>query len=391
MRLTSTLISTIFLTISIPAHAQFGNLLKDFKGTAEAIQKSVQEGQPSKDGNPLSLPSPGGGMLSSDEYCNRFSNSPSVLALSKAMVPVKDRVATLEPRHTFLDNSNGDLEKWVVSNITKAIQPVDKFTNPQVKLNSMIDSVNLCIKKNGNSDLALVSVYNSSSIGSNNKNNIYTIYADTLKLGKLGNHGSHPREATLLAFLFAGAEEEIKKISPDPTASFNAFADSLKQHQKKLADNKAAEAEKEAQASKYRAEAAAFSASPDGQLLYSYQHFQIVQVCHDMRKGLAVQFVTANEMSDFKSKMKQIENKLKGSVKDKNTDRIWKAAEENNRNFGSIEIDGKQIKGIDLIAAITSNNKSNWVSAKSDCDIQVEAFREMIKDVLGNEQLKKSF
>jgi hypothetical protein len=190
---------------------------------------------------------------------------------------------------------------------------------------------------------------------------------------------------------FDDSEDEIKKISPNPTASFSAAADSLKQHQKKLADNKAAEAEKEAQAQKRRAEAAAFEASPDGQLLYSYQHFQIVQLCHDIRKGLAVQFVTNNEISDFKSKMKQIENKLKGSVKDKNTDRIWQAAEKNNRNFGSIELDGKQIQGIDLVSVITSNNKSNWTSAKADCDLQVELFRNQIKEVLGNEKLKKSF
>jgi hypothetical protein len=392
MRLFISITSSFLFFFSSPTMAQFGNLMKDLKGAAEAIQKSVQEAQPSKDGNPLSLPSAGGGVLSSEEYCKRFTGSPSVQALSKAMATLGKDSVKLTNDHTYLDNQNGDLEKWVSAKLAtlpgRTARP--PLTESQL-FTPLIDIVNSCAQKNVNTDLFLVGARSDYTGGADSKFLLGGSIPLVTRPGKVGHGNRNSREATILAFLFDGAEDEIKKISPNPTASFSAAADSLKQHQKKLADNKAAEAEKEAQAQKRRAEAAAFEASPDGQLLYSYQHFQIVQLCHDIRKGLAVQFVTNNEISDFKSKMKQIENKLKGSVKDKNTDRIWQAAEKNNRNFGSIELDGKQIQGIDLVSVITSNNKSNWTSAKADCDLQVELFRNQIKEVLGNEKLKKSF
>jgi|LakMenEpi03Aug12_release.lakeMendotaPanAssembly.Ray.scaffolds.fasta_scaffold366882_1 hypothetical protein len=390
MRFTTILISIFLSTNSVTVYAQFGNLLKDLKGAAEALQKNVQEGTPNKENTSPSTNNTIG-VVSADEYCKRFSNNPSVVALSQAMDAVGNPklVAGVSNQHTFLDNANGDLEKWVASKLDKlpgrsARPPL----NDSQLFNPLIEIINSCAKK---TNVFLVGA--TANRFGDVETNFLLGGAITLDSGpgKIARGNKNPREATLLAFLFDGADEEIKKVSPNPVASFNLAADSIKQNQKRIADNKAAAAEKEAQASKRRAEAAAFNSSPDGQLLYSYQHFQIIQLCHDIRKGLAVQFVTVNEFTDFKSKMKQIENKLKGSVKDKNTDRIWKAAEENNRNFGSIEIDGKPVKGIDLIAAITSNNKSNWMSAKNDCDIQVEAFRGMIKDVLGNEQIKKSF
>lgn len=379
-----------FLTAQ-SAHAQFGNLLKDLKGAADAIQKNVQDAQTNKDGSSPITSLGSTGVASADEYCKRFSNSPSIIALSQAMDSVGNPklVAGASNQHTFLDNSNGDLEKWVAAKLDKLPGRAAKppLTDSQL-FNPLIEIVNSCSKKTN-------AVIVGATLDRFGEIDTRFLLGGAITLdngaGKIGRGNRNPREATLLAFLFDGADEEIKKVSPNPVASFNIAAESIKQNQKRIADNKAAAAEKEAQASKRRAEAAAFDASPDGQLLYSYQHFQIVQLCHDIRKGLAVQFVTSNEISDFKSKMKQIENKLKNSVKDKNTDRIWKEAEARNRNFGATEIGGQPVKGIDLIATITNNNKSNWMTAKNDCDIQVEAFRGMIKDVLGNEQMKKSF
>lgn len=386
------LITIILLTLSIPAHAQFGNLLNNLKGAADAIQKSVQDGQPSKDGNTPTASGGTSGVADAEEYCKRFTNSPSVIALSQAMDSVgnPNLVIRYSNQHTYLDNANGDLEKWVASKLaslpsrdTRKGKDVDP-----VILNSMIKAVNSCVPK---SKFSLVGA----SKRSDTSNDIYYGIQTTISLengpGRIARFDKNPREASLMAFFFDGAEEEIKKVSPNPTASFDTAANKIKQEQKSLADAKAAEAEKEARIRKQNAEIDAFNASPDGQLLSSYRSFQIVQLCHDIRKGLAVQFVTANEMSDFKSKMKQIENKLKGSVKDKNTDRIWKLAEERNRDFGSFQIDGNKVKGVDLIATITNNNKSNWIAAKNDCDAMTQNFRQMVTEVLGNEPMKKSF
>jgi hypothetical protein len=390
MRLPYILLASLLFSGSV--HAQFGNLLKDLKGAAEALQKTVQEGQ---SGAVAKSPEPVTNIVKAvdaDEYCKRFTNNPSVIALSKAMDAVGNpkQVAGSSKQHTFLDNANGDLEKWVASKLNELPgRSAKPRLNDSQLFNPLIEIVNSCAQK---TDVFLVGA-SLDTFGRNIEPRFLLGGSITLDHApeKIARGNRNPREATLLAFFFDGADEEIKKVSPNPVASFNLAVDSLKQNEKRIADNKTAAAQKEAQAIKYQAEAAAFRASPDGQLLYSYQHFQIVQVCHDMRKELAIQFVTANEMSDFKTKIKQIENKLKGLVKDKNTDKIWKTAEENNRNWGSTEIDGKPVRGIDYIATITSNNKTNWISAKGDCDIQTQAFRDMIKDVLGNEPVRKTF
>jgi hypothetical protein len=392
-------IALLTIILQPSANAQFGNLmrdLKDLKGAIENIQQGTLPGvQPPAENSNVSkesTPKSSDSVVSSEEYCNRFSNSPSVQALAKAMAPLGKEAVKLSNRHTFLDNQNGDLEIWVASKLASLPGRNSRppLTEAQL-LNPLISIINSCAQKNTNSQIFLVGAEldRFESLGSNFLlGGSITVQSGPTKVAR-GN--KNPREATLLAFLFEGAEEEIKKISPNPVTSFNVAADSLRQHQKALADRQAGEKQAEAQAAKRRAEAAAYEASPEGQLLYSYQHFQIVQHCHDMRKGLAVQFVNANEMSDYKSKMKQIEGKLKGALKDGNTDRLWQLADKNNRNWGGTVIDGKLIGTMDYFEVLTNNNKANWVSAKGDCDIQSEAFRGMIKSVLGSTPVKKSF
>ena len=186
------------------------------------------------------------------------------------------------------------------------------------------------------------------------------------------------------------AKKEAAEIAQREAAE-KVQREAAERNRKKEEQAKASKAAEEEAATKRRAEAAAYDASPEGQLLYSYQHFQIVKHCHDMRKGLAVQFVNANEMADYSSKMKQIEGKLKGALKAGSTDRLWEIAEKNNRKFGGALIDGVLVGSMDYFEVLTNNNKTNWMSAKGDCDIQSEAFRGMIKSVLGNAPVKKSF
>lgn len=381
------------------AHAQFGDLLKDLKGAVEQIQKGSLPGvQPPSEtsSNTEKNASKGtGSVISSEEYCNRFNSSPSVQALSKAMDSLmketKDPAEVIRAQHSYLDNSNGDLEKWVAQKLaslpSRATSPRSKTVDPQV-LNSIIAAINSCA---ANTDAFLVGA----QLDHTGKADSKFILGGAITLdnrpGTVARDSKNPREATLLAFFFDGADEEIRRISPNPTASFSVAADSIRSHKSKVAQAKATEAAEEEAAKKRSAEAAAYEASPEGQLLYSYQHFQIVQHCHEMRKGLALQFVNANEMADYKSKMKQIEVRLKGALKDGNTDRLWQLAEKNNRSWGGMVFDGERVGAMDYFEVLTNNNKTNWVSAKSDCDIQAEAFRGMIKSALGNAPVKKSF
>ena len=341
-----------------------------------------------------------------EQYCNRFNNSPAVQALSKAMDSLAKETNSpamvIGSKHSYLDNSNGDLEKWVAQKLAlfpsrKAFCTLtqrDGKTIDPVILKSMADVINLCAKK---TDAFLVGArFRESAFSGRVTDEIDDTFINTNDIrtcrpGTVAKELRNPREATLLAFFFDGAEEEIRRISPNPSASFIVAADSVRQQQKKEEQAKASKAAEEAAATKRRAEAAAYNASPEGQLLYSYQHFQIVKHCHDMRKGLAVQFVNANEMADYSSKMKQIEGKLKGALKAGSTDRLWEIAEKNNRKFGGALIDGVLVGSIDYFEVLTNNNKTNWMSAKGDCDIQSEAFRGMIKSVLGNAPVKKSF
>jgi hypothetical protein len=330
-----------------------------------------------------------------EEYCNRFNNSPSVQALSKAMDSLVKETNSPEKvisaQHSYLDNPNGDLEKWVAQKLaslpSRAGSPTSETVDPKV-LNQMIAAINSCAAKTD----AFLGFAQLDHLGRADSNFIREgAITLTNRRGTVARGSKNPREATLLAFFFDGAEEEIRRISPDPTASFAVAADSIRNHRNKVAQAKASEAAEEEAAKKRRAEAAAYEASPEGQLLYSYQHFQIVQHCHEMRKGLAVQFVNAKEMADYSSQMKQIKGKLKGALKAGDTDRLWQLAEKNNRKWGGALIDGVLVGSMDYFEVLTNNNKTNWMSAKGDCDIQSEAFRLMVKSVLGNTPVKKSF
>ena len=410
------LFSIIFvgLLFSGTAHAQFGEFLKGLKNITDTLQNELGNVNDSQkkaaDTFPIATKS-AIAIPSAEEYCRRFTNSPSVSALSQAMDSLNNPIAVLKSEHTYLDNANGDLEKWVASKLAllpnrretmeRAMEKPMPTVTPEIEenvINSMIESVNKCalttdktlvgarLKTNFTESTILPTFLDKGGI------KLYEASGGKRMPGITSAYSNrNPREATLMAFFFDGAEEEIMKISPNPVASFDQAAAKIAQRQKALAEAKKAEAEKEARANKSRAEANAFAASPDGKLVRSYQHFQIVQLCHDIRKDYAIQFVNSTEMSDLKNKMKQIESKFKNLIQDGSTDRIWEQAEKNNRNFGSTEIDGIMIRGIDLITTITNNNKANWTSAKGDCDLQVWAFREMVKDVLGNEPLKKSF
>ena len=87
--------------------------------------------------------------------------------------------------------------------------------------------------------------------------------------------------------------------------------------------------------------------------------------------------------------MKSIESKLKGSLSEKNTDKLWAMAEGRNRKYDASA--GYGVVYVDIIEHIKTNNKTNWIAAKEDCDTIVEFFRTQSNELLGKESLKKNF
>ena len=133
--------------------------------------------------------------------------------------------------------------------------------------------------------------------------------------------------------------------------------------------------------------------TPDGKLVWAYQHFQIIQLCHDVRKDFALKFIGTTDYSDYRSKIKSLETKLKPSLTQKNVDILFSTAEERNRNYQPFYptlLD--KVNGIDLFKHITQSAKgSEWLTAKRDCDNFANNFRQIIDSNLGPDAIKKNF
>jgi hypothetical protein len=394
--------SSLVLMFCFPltGHAQFGGLLKDLKELKGGVEELLKNDQQQQKKNVTQEPP-----VSNANYCQRVTNNKDVQGYAALMREAHNKKATLSSdslnrlASNKFDNPDRSLTKAVRDRLSKSMGN-DHFAGMKYlsELNKIIGE---CAKSNVDIDLFYFFALN--------PNRDIDSQREDMRKNGLGYGGSAvaPRDridldsklssywASLYALNFDETEKLAGEISPPnlqalKSAITEEVASDIRhvESQKKRAEQEAAKA---AADQKKREEFAAFEASPEGQLLYSYQHFQIVQLCHDLRRGLAIQFVTNNEISEFKTKMKQVESKLKGSLTGKNTDKIWQSAEGNNRNFGAVEIDGEKIKGIDLISTITNNNKTNWTSAKADCDLQTAALRDMFDEILGKENLKKSF
>ena len=323
--------------------------------------------------------------LDFDNYCKRVSESPTVVKyLSQLDEFLTKQIDPEKLKKIKLDNTKGELAKTMQT----------RFNNLKGDLPyQAINVVTSCAQKNSNNKL-LFFFANESEF--NNKQAIdrhYKNLKNYIKSGSLNYDGEMPLNgkrfnsywASIIAFLYSDGELLVEKtfensyeLRKQRLASEGLRRSEFEAKKKEEAEKKAVA---DAEAKKRAEEARAYAASPDGQLRYSYQHFQIVELCHDIRKGYAVQFVNSDEFSEFKSQMKQIEKKLKKSVTDKNTDRLWDEAEKGNR---------KTIAG-DMFEYIKLMNKQNFVDAKNTCDMYVQSFRTNVNEVLGKQKVKKNF
>ena len=192
------------------------------------------------------------------------------------------------------------------------------------------------------------------------------------------------RQTLLFAYLFDGADEKIQTTFPKLVQTYESEVQATTSQQERYRKdaqekkareeaNAAIEAKRKQELDKQNAIDAAFLATSDGQLTSTYQKFQVIQTCYEIRPEFAVKFVSENEYSDFRSRMKSIESKLKNSLTEKNTDKLWAMAEGRNRKYDASA--GYGVVYLDLIEHIKTNNKTNWTAAKEDCDTIVRYFR----------------
>jgi hypothetical protein len=159
---------------------------------------------------------------------------------------------------------------------------------------------------------------------------------------------------------------------------------------KQNADAKAKEErELQAEMDRYRT----FANSPEGKLTISYQYYQIVQTCNEIRKGYASQFINDTELSGATKKMKAIESSVKPSLKDKNTDKLWSNAIARNQKWNPTEgtLLFTPLVILDVIDTIKTNSKSNLTASKNDCALFYGKFNDFSEGILGKEAPKKSF
>jgi hypothetical protein len=176
-------------------------------------------------------------------------------------------------------------------------------------------------------------------------------------------------------------------------ASEEAYA---KAERERAAESQKEQREREEEYKKLESKLAAASAymeSTDGRLVRAYQHFQVINLCHDLRKDHVIKFISSADYSVYRDKIKTIESKLKPQLSQINTDSLYSQAEERNRNtqIGYPDLLEKD-KGFDMLKMITNAAKgSDWLNAKEGCENYAAGFRKIIEKNLGTEPVKKNF
>jgi hypothetical protein len=178
-------------------------------------------------------------VASFSDYCRRLTTNPNVKQLLTEL-DAEGKVSVLLP-HTYLDNKNRDLEKWVAQQIANLKSPTD-FEDYRKGLRW----INMCLIQQRNTPLFLLAFASrnvpqghtdwyekhlekanlaaaalsapltqaSGRTSSSQMESKFEAINPSEKYENLKRSGSaHPREATLLAFLFPGAEDMVKKTA----------------------------------------------------------------------------------------------------------------------------------------------------------------------------------
>lgn len=428
MKKTKLLILIIGTLMIGSANAQLGNL---FNQIVNEVQKNIPSD--TLGGSSLKqIVSGGSGTISSQEFCEKLKNSQEMNEFAKQ---AKEIANTYNQQYKY-DTKDGLIEKWLVGQLKpKSESDMRAQTN---FIRPTEQAINECALQLRDSDLLYVFAYSadsykallkgidkisaerapqearqldasgnistSSQIPKNNK----AIFL----VGDYSGNGSITRElgqnrlalSWMPSFLLVMDQngQIIKNTNPEIKTEMTQrlanlkneretnLANSAKEQKQRAANEAADQKERQANIDRYNA----YISSPEGRLTYSYQRYQVLQTCNEIRKGYAVQFINDGELSKAKDKIKAIESKLKPLLNDKDTNKLWTQAIKRNQEFNPTEGNfiGMDIPlKVDLIATITNNNKGNWIAAKSDCDAMFNQFNEMSTEILGQATPKKNF
>jgi hypothetical protein len=333
-----------------------------------------------------------------DGYCERINQDKNIPQIVDLLQKIEAVGGGLDFNKYFISHSL-DVQRWVSQNLDKQLglrlKTGYESKHPRsAMIADLASKINSCMSAASNGPLgvfvkALPYSKPGSPITYNTSSSFSSIELDT------------PSNLFLLGFMFDGFVDFL--MSLEPNNPFQKMYAELAQR-KKYAESQQAKVEKSKKEDEERAAsekklaellaaAKAYLDTPDGRLVWGYQHFQLIQVCYDLRKDFAVKFISASDHSDYRAKIRALESKLKPSLTQKNTDLLFARAEERNRRYQPFypTIEDK-VNGIDLFKFLTESSKgSQWMEAKKSCDNISATFRQIISDNLGAEPVKKTF
>lgn len=284
-----------------------------------------------------------------EEYCAALQNNELIKKYVEAVAAANKAGAFDAMTGTYLDSTDGLLTSWVEKQLM-SVTPDDKL--------SVYKWANACAYKLRDTnyiymyDVGRGGLYERMKQYENQQKNapakrqidaqgnIIVIEAGKEPLPFLIATPPHdsmartPQWAGLYALALPNGVEVMEKISSNRPQE---IADATAEHNQKRreyaeerqqAENKKMAAEKLRKEEEAKKEALADT--PDAKLTRGYEMFQVIEKCAEVRKGYAVVYLSDAQYLDVKNKIKQIENKLKSSIK-ASTDQLWaKAVKINN-------------------------------------------------------------
>jgi len=357
---------------------------------------------------------------SSAEICTKLKNSVEVKEYASFIKRLEEDHYDQRIYRTGFETKDGLIKKWADEQLRKNGWYGDK-------IKELDRNIKQCIITLHNDDLIYAFLYSFSSsfakqvnqkisIEKNKANSLNrTLNSDGSISTSSGNSNIRPEildnvniSRTLVVILFLDNESNIfKNVYPEIKEEIKVALTNLdatlaqykKNEQDKQLASKIAEEGEAKKIKEYLENYKIFIEKPEGKLTTGYQWFQTLQTCNEVRKGMALQFVNDNELSESKKKISTIEAKLKSELKDKDTNKLWAEALKRNQKFSpyeGTEVGAKLYAGgnmmyIDLIEYIKVNNKQDWSSSQKTCASALLRFEDFSKSIIGTETPKKSF
>lgn len=398
MKITAALFLTTSVLFASNSNAQLGGLLKDLKTLSDKAQQINQRTTTSDATTNQSVTSAKNitdpsfkGLANS--YCERVNAHPFVTMIADYSKKFSD-IGSRPRFATFFEGREVELERWTRDkyyslNFEFGVGYPTTDSRPK----DLIAAINNCAQQseqkpfgiyikefggNPNSPLSFNQSTATSTISIRISQNLYW-----LMLFPTGSEEAiNSANPKLISQLDDELSRRVRNIEFQNKQEASRQSEINERNQK--ARQKAQELEEKNKQEQI------FANTPDGQLTIAYQNFQIIQLCHDLRKDFSVKFIGPTDYEDYRSKIKRIEQTLIKQTKEKDVNKLFALAERRNRTFNPTM--GQADVELDVINTITNNAKgANFLTAKQDCDFFVNMFRNNVEKTLGQESIKKNF